>query len=278
VPTLDEYHRPTDLAAAIATLRRPRPRTVPLAGGTWLNPRLGKEVEATAVVDLSELGLAGIERDPDTLRLGPMATLADVAEDECCQTLASGLLATTARRDAVVNVRNAATVGGTVVVAPPDSELILALLALDAHLTVQSDGVRSWSLTRFLADRTRALNGGLITQVQIHLPLQAAGGLAHVTRTPFDHPIVAAVAVISEDPDARRIALGGVASRPLVVTFERIAEADGAVAKAIDSAEPYGDFRGTADYRREMGALMARRALEHAVANLGGRQQQENRS
>jgi CO/xanthine dehydrogenase FAD-binding subunit len=278
VPTLDEYHRPTDLSAAITTLKRARPRTVPLAGGTWLNPRLGKEVEATAVVDLSGLGLAGIERDPDTLRMGSMTTLSDIAEDESCQMLANGLLATTARRDAVVNVRNAATVGGTVVVAPPDSELILALLALDARLTVQSDAVRSWSLTRFLADRTRALDGGLVTQVQIHLPLHAAGGLAHVTRTPFDHPIVAAVAVIAEDADARRIALGGVASHPLVVTFERIAEADGAVAEAIDSAEPYGDFRGTAGYRREMGALMARRALEHAVANLGGRRHQENRS
>lgn len=271
MPTLDEYHRPTDLSAAIALLKRVSPRTVPMAGGTWLNPRLGKEVQATAVVDLSGLGLAGIERDPDTLRVGPMTTLADVAEDETCQMLANGILATTARREAVVNVRNAATVGGTVVVAPPDSEFILALLALDAHLVVQSDRVRSWSLARFLEDRAAALDGGLVTQIQIHLPLHAAGGLAHVTRTPFDHPIVAAVAVIAEDADARRIALGGVVVGPLLVTFGRLAEAEGAVAKAIDSAEPWADFRGTAEYRREMGALMARRALEQAVANLGGR-------
>ena len=111
-----------------------------------------------------------------------------------------------------------------------------------------------------------------MTQVQIDLPLHAAGGLAHITRTPFDHPIVAAVAVIAEDADARRIALGGVASRPLLVTFERMADAEGVVARAIDAAEPYGDFRGTAEYRREMGALLARRALEQAVVNLKGQE------
>ncbi len=271
MPTLDEYHRPTDLPAAVALLRRASPRTVPLAGGTWLNPRLGREVQATAVVDLSGLGLAGIERDPDTLRVGAMTTLADVAEDETCQMVANGILAATARREAVVNVRNAATVGGTVVVAPPDSEFILALLALDANLVVQSDRARSWSLARFLADPAAALEGGLVTQIQIHLPLHAAGGLAHITRTPFDHPIVAAVAVIAEDADARRIAVGGVAAEPLLVTFDRLAEAEGAVARAIDSAKPWADFRGTAEYRREMGALMARRALEQAVANVGGR-------
>jgi CO/xanthine dehydrogenase FAD-binding subunit len=271
VPTLDEYHRPADLSVALALLRRARPRTVPLAGGTWLNPRLGKEVQATAVVDLSGLGLAGIERDPDTLRIGPMTTLADVAEDDTCQMLANGILATTARRDAVVNVRNAATVGGTVVVAPTDSEFILALLAVNANLVVRSERVRSWALARFLADRTAALDGGLVTQAQVHLPLHAAGGLAHITRTPFDHPIVAAVAVIAEDADARRIALGGVAYSPLLVTFDRLREAEEAVAEAINAAEPWADFRGSAEYRREMGPLMAHRALQQAVANLGER-------
>ena len=29
--------------------------TVPLAGGTWLNPRIGKEVQAEAVVDLERI-------------------------------------------------------------------------------------------------------------------------------------------------------------------------------------------------------------------------------
>ncbi len=108
-----------------------------------------------------------------------------------------------------------------------------------------------------------------------HLPLRAAGGLACVARTPSDHPIVAAVAVIAEDMDAMRIALGGVARRPLLVELDpamrdasgRVEAAEEAVAQAIATAEPYADFRGTADYRHAMGALMAKRALEQAVVN-----------
>ena len=272
MPTLKEYHKPTEVSAALALLQRKSPPTVPLAGGTWLTPRLGKEVQAGAVVDLSALGLDGIERDPDTLRLGPMATLAEVARDDICRSLASGILARTAKRDATVNVRNAATVGGTVVVAPADSEFILALLALAAELAVRSNGITSLSLARFLSARP----AGLVTQLRIHLPLRAVGGIARVTRTPADHPIVAAVAVIAEDQDAVRIALGGVAPRPLLIELEpaalrpsgRVEAAKAAVDRAIDDGESWQDFRGSAEYRREMGALMAKRALAQAVAGL----------
>lgn len=266
MPEISEYHKPANITAALALLRRPSPRTVPLAGGTWLVPRIGKEVEAQAVVDLSELGLDQIERDPDTLRLGPMATLAAVIEDDVCRPLADGILAQTARRDATLNVRNAATIGGTIVVAPVDSEFILALLALNAELSVRADGISTLSLDQFLADPALALGNGLLTQVRIDLPLHLSGGLARVTRTPADHPIVAAVAVIVGDGDTRRIALGGVARRPLLVTLDQRENAETAVADAIDSAEPYKDFRGSANYRREMGALLAGRALQRASA------------
>ncbi|NOR83293.1 MAG: hypothetical protein GQ526_07340, partial [Ardenticatenales bacterium] len=99
MPTLKEYHKPTEVSAALTLLQRQSPPTVLLAGGTWLTPRLGKEIQAGAVVDLSGLGLDGIERDPDTLRLGPMATLAEVTRDDTCRSLASGILARTAKRD-----------------------------------------------------------------------------------------------------------------------------------------------------------------------------------
>lgn len=263
MPILNEFHKPADLPAALALLRRQIPRTVPLAGGTWLNPRIGKEIQAEAVVDLSGLGLNQIKRDGDTLHLGAMATLATVTENDDCRSLANGILAQTARRDATVNVRNAATVGGTVVVAPIDSEFILALLALRAEVSVQSAKRTTWPLHQFLADPVTPLNGGLVTRVQAPLPARAASGLARVTRTPADHPIVAAVAVVAGG--AGRIALGGVAPRPLLVEFDRPETVEEAVAQAIAAAETYADFRGTAEYRRAMGAVMARRALKQAL-------------
>ncbi|OQY25222.1 MAG: hypothetical protein B6I34_02495 [Anaerolineaceae bacterium 4572_32.1] len=271
MPRLNEFHKPTDIPAALALLVRKTPRTVPLAGGTWLNPRIGKEVAdcsnpaAEAVVDLSGLGLDQIERDANTLLLGAMATLAAVTEDETCRSLAKGILAQTARRDATINVRNAATVGGTVVVAPADSEFILALLALGTKVSVYSDEMTAWPLHQFLANPAAALDGGLVTQVRIPLPARAVGGLARIARTPSDHPIVAAVAVIAEEPGAMRIALSGVGPHPLLVEFDQAEAAEEAVAQAAADAEPWADFRGTAGYRRAMGALMAKRAFEMAL-------------
>ncbi len=262
MPDLKEFHKPTDIPAALALLKRRNPRTIPLAGGTWLNPRLDKEGLADAVVDLSGLELDRIERDAGALRLGAMATLAAVTEDENCRSLANGILAQTARRDAVLNVRNAATVGGTVVVAPADSEFILALLALNARVSVQSKKLDARPLDQFLADPAAALDGGLVTQVQISLPPPAAAGLARVAYTLSDHPIVAAAAVVAEG--SNRIALGGVAARPLVIEFDHAGAAEDAVAQAIAEAKAYADFRGSADYRRAMGILMAKRALQQA--------------
>jgi CO/xanthine dehydrogenase FAD-binding subunit len=277
MPMITEYHRPDNAADALALLGRTEPRTVPLAGGTWLVPRLGRQVPAGAVVDLRDLGWRGIERDPDTLRIGPMATLSEVAASPVCMALADGILARTARTDATVNVRNQATVGGTVVVAPADSEFVLALLALDAELTVQSSagGYRIWSLEDLLQAPENALMGGLITQIRIHLPLSSAAGLARVARTPSDHPIVSAVALCAESrwhqEDVRvsgrvRIALGGVGRRPLIVQVERPDQASSAVSEAIGAAGAWGDHRGSDGYRRIVGALLAKRALDEALA------------
>jgi CO/xanthine dehydrogenase FAD-binding subunit len=277
MPQLREYHKPVDIATALDLLQRKNPPTVPLAGGTWLNPRLGREVRAEAVVDLAGLDLGGIDRDVDTLRLGAMTTLAEVVADETCRSLADGILAAAARRDATVNVRNLATVGGTLVVAPVDSEFVLALLALGAEISLQRAGGEHSLLAahRFLSapDRVAALAGGLITRVLIEIPLHAAGGAARVARTPSDHPIVAAVATIAEDGDAIRIALGGVARHPLLVEVDPalrgqpdlVERGRRTVGEAIASAAPYADFRGSAEYRHEMGVLLAGRALARAV-------------
>ena len=267
MPALSEYHKPTDVEEALALLQRVRPRTVPLAGGTWLNPRLGKQVQADAVVDLSGLGLDQIERDPDTLRIGPLATLTAVAKNPVCGALADGILARAARYEAPINIRNVATVGGTMVVAAAGSQLVLALLALGAELVVRSAGTRVWPLDNFLDDPAAALAGGLIIQLRVNIPLFAAGGMARLGRTPADRPIVAAVAAITEDANAVRIAVGGVTHRPLVVSLAQTEGVGQAITNMIEAAEPSEDFRGSAGYRREMGIVMAQRALAQAVAN-----------
>jgi carbon-monoxide dehydrogenase medium subunit len=289
-----EVHRPETVAEALALLARSDRPGLPLAGGTGLVPRLVSADNAVeAAVDLSLLGLGFIALERGMLRLGATATLAEVAENEICASMAGGLLSRAARLSADVNVRNAATVGGTVVAGHRSPELLLALLLLDAKVLIQTlSGEHVMPLGGFLHAPAQALNqdpsadsgGGLLTEVRFFPPEGDVGtGWARVGRTPRDRPIVAAAALVAPEGDGAaqvRLALGGVASVPIRATSaeealvgrpfspEALTEALGDLAETLD---PPGDFRGSAEYRRAVAPILARRALREAWAVARGR-------
>ena len=143
---LAEYHKPQTLAEALDLLAERSSRRVPLAGGTHLVAALEtrQRQDVDGVVDLSGLALSFIERDGSILRIGAMTPITDLVEHDLCASLAGGILLRTARYEGPLNLRNAATVGGLVVLAEPDSELYAALLALDAAIvTTNSEGVET---------------------------------------------------------------------------------------------------------------------------------------
>lgn len=279
MPRTIEYHRPASLDAALMLLQQPGVRTVPLAGGSWLAPHLQPGVPGSiddsvdAVVDLAGLGLRYVERrsaaDGDLLCLGAMATLAELAEHADCRQLAGGLLAEAVRREAPLNLRNAATIGGCIGRADPESEVLLALLALAAYVQIESDETRLLPLLDVLVDPAAAIGQGLISEVRLPWPAASVGGgLARVARTPADAAIVAAAAV-SDGRDAR-LAIGGVTRRPLLLRLGSAAQVQQALAAALVGAELLADFRGSAEYRQAMAPVVARRALAQAAAQLAG--------
>jgi carbon-monoxide dehydrogenase medium subunit len=271
---VSEYHRPTDLAEALRLLARPDVVTVPLAGGTEL---VAAGIPgAQAVVDLRDLGLNTIDATSGGLRLGAMVTLQTVIDDPCSATFARGILVEAARRSATRNVRNIATLGGTVATADPLDELLLALLVLDAQVTLADTIIkRSLPLADFLADPAKHLpRGTLIVELALPTPPRGFGiGMAQVARTPADRPIVAASVTLATDNGKcthARLALAGASTRPLRLPeietalvgqklrekhLERLSE------RILALVGPPSDFRASADYRREMAGVVARRAL-----------------
>lgn len=241
---LNEYHRPTTLADALALLQRRDRHLLPLAGGSKLIGLLETRTltDVDGVVDLAGLGLDTLTVHDGTLHIGATVTLTRLVEDPTTGGLADGLLRRAAQGEGPVNLRNVATVGGVIAAAEPDSEVYAALLALDARVTVQdSSGATTTPLAQL-----GPLQGLVIA---VHVPLAAMrGGLARVARTPADRPIVAALAASA--PDGVRVALCGVAPRPILagVTLDRV---------------PSGrdDFKGSATYRRAMAEIVTQRAL-----------------
>lgn len=276
MPATLQYLRPTTIDDALALLRRPGLRTVPMAGGTWLVPRLRRDVTVPepldepvdAVLDLAGLGLDGIELQGEPgngwLHLGAVTTLAAVSDSEICRALAGGILAQAAQREAPLNQRNQATVAGVALGAPSSSELLLALLALAAHAVVESGQTAVLPLQDLLTDGTQHLAGGLVTEIRLPWPAETArGGVARVARTPADQPIVAAAAVV--DGASHRLAVGGVAERPLLLRLAAADDMEPALQAALAGAPLLSDWLGSAEYRREMALVLGRRALAAAA-------------
>ncbi len=249
--------------------------TVPLAGGTWLVPRLRRDVDVPdpladpvdAVVDLADLGLDGIDLEGEPgdgwLTLGATTTLAQIADSAICRDMAGGILAQAAQREAPVNQRNAATVAGVALGAPSQSQLLLALLALDGHAVVNAGQPRAVPLHELLAEPGQ-LDGGLVTAVRLPwLAAVAGGGLARVARTPGDAPIVAAAAVVSGA--GRRLAVGGVAAAPLPVRLAAGEDPEAALDAALIGVDVLSDWQGSSEYRRAMALVLSRRALDEAT-------------
>jgi CO/xanthine dehydrogenase FAD-binding subunit len=271
-----EYHRPESLAEALSLLSRREPVTVPLGGGSLLNQ---PSAEPLAVVDLQELALSEIHRRGNIMEVGATATLLALAgslETEA-GILGAPVLLRAIYHEATHNLRNVATIAGTLVGADGRSPLATALLALDARLVVvpgfgpvsgvgtEEEGEEQpgdpaatalIALGDLLPLRREALSGRLITQVQI--PLNAQLAYEVVARTPADRPLVCAAA--ARWPSGRtRLALGGYGLAPVLALDGP--EGGGLEPAARDVYSQAGDAWASAEYRSEMAAVLTRRCM-----------------
>lgn len=232
------YGRPSTIDEAFELLARPS--AVVLAGGTRLNGDTSpRQVE---VVDLQALHLHGIRSEGDHgLRIGAMTTLQQVADDD----LVPPAVREAARRERPSTLRVQGTLGGCLATGDAESELLAALLVHEAVVHVQSrDRSGALSLEAFL-DGLPLEPGHLVTAVALRTDGITAA--ARTARTPADRAIVAAFARTVQD--GRRIALTGVAPRPVLV-------------QPGEELDPTGDFRGSSEYRRALAGVLITRVLE----------------
>lgn len=245
------YHRPKTLDEALTLLTQPN-RT-PLGGGTLLSKATTDPVEA---VDLQSLNLNTIEKQGNSLKIGATVTLQELlASERCPEELKPAI-----KLEAPLNLRNAATVAGTLVSCDGRSTFVSVLLALDAKLD-QVKLVDSKIETRvsnigdFLP--LRDLQGSLITSITI--PLNTKLAFEYVSRTPVDKPIVCA-ALAQWNSGRTRLALGGYGKSPLLAMDGT--EAEGLESAARNTFHEATDEWASAEYRMDVVGTLAKRCLE----------------
>ena len=260
---ISEYHRPSSLEEALKLLSQPN--THPLGGGTVLTQ---KSDESFAVVDLQALGLDKLRKSGEKLEIGASATLSLLLKNPHIPPA----LAETLRLETPLNLRNAGTVAGTLVACDGRSPFATAMLALDAILILAPNN-EQLTLGNYLPlrvgandtrpgdahleERRSPLQGKLITKIEI--PLNAKLAFETVARTPVDRPIVCAA--LTQWPSGRtRLALGGWGQAPTLAMDGN--EDSGVEAAASNAAAEASDEWASAEYRREIAAVLAKRCLE----------------
>lgn len=247
-----EYLRPKTINEALKLLVREQPVSLPMGGGTVLNR--GMDFDC-AVIDLQALGLDSISDQGNIIQIGATVTLQKLLEYDGL----SPSIGKVIELEATYNLRQMATIAGSLVTANGRSHLATALLALDANLEIQS--LHSKPITIKLGDwlpmRSNQKMVGLITSVYIASKIHFS--YEYISRTTADLPIVCA-AVAQWKSGRTRLALGGWGTAPMLGMDGP--EAEGIESAARDTYSLAEDQWGSSEYRQEMAGVLAQRCLK----------------
>jgi len=283
-------HRPETAEDACALLATLGEDAAPYAGGTelLLLMKLGL-LRPPHLVDVKRIAGFGDIADGTRLTIGATVTHRTLERSPLVRARCP-LVASVARHVANVRVRNVGTVGGNLAFADPHSDLATLFLTLDATVELVSPrGRRELSLAEFVRGpwETARRPDELLASVRLS-PWPTGTGAAYVKFGVHERPTLGiAVALRLDGAGERarvadaRVAIGCVSPRPMraeaaEARVNGVAEAElgdvtGAMADAAaESVDPADDLHGSAEYKREMVAVFARRALRVAAARARG--------
>lgn len=243
------YHRPKTLDEALTLLTQPN--RIPLGGGTLLSRPTPDSVE---VVDLQSLNLDTVIKNGNNLEIGATVTLQQLLESDLCPDALKSAL----KLEAPLNIRNTATVAGTLVASDGRSTFASLLLATDAKIeqAILNDSKIEYRMTN-IGDFLPLKSTKLITR--LILPLNIKLAFEYVSRTPADKPIVCA-ALAQWNSGRSRLALGGYGRSPMLAMDGT--EAEGLETAARNAYHEATDVWASSEYRMDVAATLAKRCLE----------------
>lgn len=278
-PAAFTYHRVDTLADALERLAELGEDAKVLAGGQSLVPMMNfRLVRPAALVDITRVReLRGMRRDAGGLRIGSLTTHAEV--EYATGELDGGyeVLRRAAPSVGHAPIRSRGTFGGSLAHADPAAEWCMLAVALEATIEVAGPGgAREVPAEEFLLGFfTTALEPDeVLTGVRFPAACPRAA-IREFSRRHGDFAVVAAVVALPAGGPPR-VVIGGVDEIPVrardaerilsggELTPEAFADAGRAAAAEVD---PASDLHGSAEYRRELTAVLVDRALEAAVAD-----------
>lgn len=253
------YARPETVEEAYELLRKGRMNRV-LGGGVWL--RL-QDRRISTVIDLSACGLDKVEETEDSFRIGAMVTLHQLETHEAFNDATCHVFEHAVRDIVGTQMRNCATVGGSVFGRFGFSDVLTALLALDCE--VELVGAGTVSLATFA---NMPYERDILTHIVVRKHDYAAS-FAAVRRSATDFPVLN---VCAARWDGWHVAVGARPTRARLLEGERLSLPAEFTPEQLDAAcdrlaeLPVGsNMRGSERYRRHLARELGRRVICQAA-------------
>ena len=280
-----EYTRPESVADALAALASNDGAALLAGGQSLLNVLKNRVASVEVLVDIARLPeLRGIERRADgSLEIGACVTY-DELDRSAEVREGHSALADVAAHIEDQQIRNRGTIGGNCCLGDPTNNLPPLLIALGATMNIEGpSGPRGVPAEDFFFTffQTAVEQGEILRSITVPaLGARAGVGYQSLAVGGDSKALVRASAYVRANGtiEEARVVLAVVGPRPLRhrAMEERLrgvaptAEAIAAASEAIgEDLEPPSDAHASADYRRRMARVLARRAVGEAI-EMGG--------
>jgi len=283
---VQEYYYPKDLRDALKKLGRNDEQVpVPVTGAFHLIS--SKLRAATCLVDISGVELDYVKVGGKKLAIGGTATFQQIVASKELKAALNGLLPKAAQAYSTRIQRNTTTLQDVLFGYATYFDLLTALVALDAQVTVRGKQKRVVPLAQFFSRENRAVlsNQEIAVEFSAKVPSGDVGAsLQRLALTDGDAVailhVVAVLKMAGKKCVDARLAVGGGLPAPIRLSaLERELTSnplDAALVKSVcarvaDLIQPVSDVRGSAQYRKLISGVLTRRALEEAYRNAKGK-------
>jgi aerobic carbon-monoxide dehydrogenase medium subunit len=284
VPAAFDYHPATSVDEAIALLQQYGDDAKLLAGGHSLLPTMKLRLSQPAhLIDLGKIsGLSYIRDAGDAVAVGAMTRYVDIERSDVIKRnfalLPEGI-------DLIGDqqVRNRGTIGGSIAHSDPAADTPGMVLALKATIVAKGpNGERTIKADDFFMDlmQTALQPNEVITEIRFPKPAAHTGSAyTKLANRASHYAVVGCAAVVTLGGD------GTCTSASVVITGASVkAERAGSVEAALvgkkldeatiaaaashaaDGMELVSDIHGSKEYRGQMTAVLARRAITAALS------------
>ena len=287
-PAPFDYFAPNTLEEATALLAKHGDDAKLLAGGQSLIPVMNfRLAQPTTLIDLNNLStLDFIERREGHLHIGGMTRQSKLERDPLIAKFAP-LIYETMPLIAHPQIRNRGTLGGSLAHADPAGELPVLMVALEAEFKLESEGSKRWVSAEnfFIALFETALQDNeILTEVRVPILSERTGTSFHeLARRHGDYAQAGVAAIVTLDGEGlctnARLVFLNVGDKPMVASGAMAmligqTLTDDVIAAASEFATqneiaPSTDVHASADYKRHLANVLAKRALKQAVSRIG---------